>query len=489
MTRDPERPCTPASTHGADPSLRELLVAGAASVLASIFPRRHAEHELVILNGRVIDPESRLDAIRHLGIDDGRIAAVSAQELKGRRTIDARGLVVAPGFIDPISHGQDLENDRLQALDGVTTTLQMEMGVPSVDAWYREQAGQRILNYGAGTGHTQARQLVLGESGAATKVATEAEIAAMAELVEHDLAAGGLGVGFGLEYQPASTRWEVFEMFRVAGRFGATCHVHIRYGTLLEEQSYLTAIQEVLADSVAAGAPVHVVHVPSMALADTPRALAFIASAQRRGIDVTCDFYPYTAFGTGIETEVFAEGWQTRFGIDYGDLEWAKTHERLTAETFAEHRKEGGLVIAHAIPEAAVRAAVASPATMVGSDGALEEGVGHPRSSGTFARVLGNYVREERLLTLMQALEKMSLRQARRFERRCPEFRRKGRIRVGADADLAIFDAATVVDRATFERPAQTSVGFRHVLVGGVPVVADGRLVEDARPGRGLRAR
>ncbi len=467
-------------------SRREVLSASAAIAL---MPSWHADHDLVILNGRVIDPETGLDAVRHVGISGGTITALSKKELRGKRVIDAKGLVLAPGFIDPISHGQNLENDRLQALDGVTTKLQMESGAADVAAWYGEQEGKRILNFGAGAGHSHARRHVLGESeNLPNQVATDAQVAAMAEFVDKGLKAGGLGVGFGLEYNPGSTRWEVFEMFRVAGKYRASCHVHTRYGTLQEEESNLTAIQEVLANSVATGAPIHIVHVPSMALSNTPFALKLIELAQARGVDITCDFYPYTAFGTGIASEVFSEGWQKKFGITFSDLEWPSTHERLTAETFAKYRESGGGVIAHAIPEAAVRAAAASTATVVGSDGSLHNGVGHPRASGTFARVLGRYSREEGLLTLPHAIAKMTLRTARRFEHRCPGFKKKGRVQVGADADLVVFDAATVLDRATFAEPGLTSIGFHWVLVNGELVVREGALVDDARPGRGLRA-
>lgn len=467
---------------------RDFLRVGGLGATALAFPNvvlAQGDFDLVVLNGRVIDPESKLDGIRHLGIRGGRIAAVSSSELKGRKTIDARGLVVAPGFIDIIAHGHNLENDRVQLLDGVTTKLQMEAGALEVDKWYQEQAGNRMCNYGCAASHTQSRRHVMKDQDVAS---SDAQIAEMARLVNQGLKEGGLGVGFGLEYLPATSRWEVLEMFRVAGKYGASCHVHTRYGTLLEEQSNLTSLAEVLSASLVSGAPIHIVHVPSMALGNTQRALQVIEEAQAKGFDVTCDFYPYTAFGTGISSEVFDVGWQTKFGIDYKDLQWAKTNERLTKETFEKYRAEGGMVIAHAIPEAAVQAAVKSKATMVGSDGGLQNGVGHPRSAGTFCRALGHYSRDLGLLSLSDAIRKMTVMPAKRFEKRCPEFKRKGRIRVGSDADLAIFDPKTVIDKATFDKPALASVGMQWLLIEGREAVREGSLVEE-KLGKPLRAK
>lgn len=460
-----------------------------AATSLGLGPILHAEYDLVIANGRVIDPETGLDGTRFVGIRGNKIATVSKSAIRGRKMVDASGLVVAPGFIDPISHGQNLENDMVQIFDGVTTKLQLEGGVRDQDKWHKEQAGNRMCNYGAGVGHPTLRMEVMGnEHDAELSPSNVEQRTKMAELAREQLKKGALAIGFGFEYVPGTTRLEALEMFKVASQFGASCHCHIRYGTYDEEQSVFTAIEEVIALSVMTGAPLHIVHVPSMALGNTPDALRMIEMAQKRGVNLTCDFYPYTAFGTGISSEVFAEGWQHRFGIDYKDLEYAKTHERLTAETFEQYRKEGGMVIAHAIPETAVRAAVTSRATMIGSDGGLDKGVGHPRSAGTFARVIGRYCNEMKLLSLNEAIKKMTIMAAKRMEHRCPDFRHKGRIQSGADADIVVFDPSQVKDRSTFDQPALPSVGMHHVFVNGTSVVHNGIMTE-AKPGTGLKAK
>lgn len=471
---------------------RRDLISGALAGVASSrlgfnFLSAGTELDIAIVRGRVIDPETKLDSIRSVGIRAGKVVQVAKSELRAKRVIDAKGLVVSPGFIDPIAHGQDLENDILQVHDGVTTKLQTESGAADVSDWYRKQAKTRICNYGAGAGHGHARVAVLKErDDVVGRAATDQETGRICEHIDSNLAAGGISLGFGLEYRPATSRWEVLQAFKVASRYKASCHVHMRYGTLEDDTGAIAALQEVMATAMASGAPLHVVHVPSMALKNTSQALEFIRAAQARGFDITCDFYPYTAFGTAIDSEVFAEGWQQKFGIDYGDLEWAQTHERLTSESFAKYRAEGGFVIAHAIPEAAVRAAAASMA-LVGSDGRISDGVGHPRSAGTFARVLGKYCRDERLISLPDAIAKMTWRTARRFEARCPDFKRKGRIQVGCDADITIFDPARVIDRATFAEPSKKSAGIRHVIIGGRVVLDNGNLDESSR-GKPLRA-
>jgi dihydroorotase len=213
-----------------------------------------------------------------------------------------------------------------------------------------------------------------------------------------------------------------------------------------------------------------------------------ISAARARGMDVTTECYPYAAGMTTIESAIFDEGWREQMGIDYENLQWAATGERLTAESFARYRRTGGMVAVYSIPETIVQAAVAHPLTIIASDGILQNGKGHPRASGTYSRVLGRFVREARVLTLMEALRKMTLAPAQRLEHRVPAMKNKGRIRAGTDADLTIFDPERVIDQSTYEEPGKYSAGIQHVVVNGVPVVKDGRLQSKVLPGRAVRA-
>lgn len=213
-----------------------------------------------------------------------------------------------------------------------------------------------------------------------------------------------------------------------------------------------------------------------------------IGEAKSRKLDVTTECYPYIAGMTDIKSAIFDEGWQEVFGIDYKDLQWAATGERLTKETFEKYRQIGGMVAVFSMTEEIVTAAIKSPLTMIASDGILENGKGHPRTAGTYSRVLGRYVREQHALTLLEALTKMTLMPAQRLERRVPSMRNKGRIRVGADADLTIFDPQTISDQSTFQVPAQYSNGIKFVIVNGVVIVKDGQLQPSVHPGRPVRA-
>ena len=452
------------------------------------------EYDIVTLNGRVVDPESRQDAIRNIGITNGKIQAISEKSLRGRTTVQATGLVVSPGFIDLHSHGQDQENYRFKAMDGVTTALELEVGTGDVTPWYAQREGKALVNYGASVGHIPVRMAVMRDPGnflpsgdAAHKAASDSELTEIKRRIEQGLKQGALGVGFGINYTEAASHWEILEMFRVAGKYRAPCFVHMRYSGLKEPNNSVKALEEVLSATAITGAPLHVVHISSSGLRAAPLLLQMIGEAQSRGLDVTTECYPYTATQTNIEAAIYDEGWKEALGIDYKDLQWVATGERLTAESFARYRKTGGSVIGHAIPEEIARLSVASPLTMIASDGLMQNGKGHPRASGSYARVLGRYVRELKALTLMDALRKMTIMPAQRLERIAPMMKNKGRIRVGADADLTIFNAGLVIDKSTFEEPAQYSAGITHVLVGGVFVVRDGKLQTDVNPGRAIR--
>jgi dihydroorotase len=474
-----------------------LLVAAAALALAWTGPSLASEtYDIVILNGRVMDPESGLDAVRNVGVKGGKIVAISDQELKGTTTIDAKGLVVAPGFIDLHEHGQEPRNYEFQVHDGVTTSLELEVGTDNVDQWYAARAGKSLINFGVSVGHVPVRMKVMHDpndflpSGdAAHKKASAEQISEMEKELEKGLDRGALAVGMGIAYTEAATHDEIVRMFQVAVKHHAPVHVHLRYYGSKEPLTGMAGLEEVIAAAAATGAPLHVVHIVSTGLADTPQLIAMVEGAQKHGLDVTMECYPYTASSTRIETTNFDPGWQEARGITYGDLQWAATGERLTAESFERFRKQGGDVVIFGIPDSAVRAAIANPQVMIASDGMRISGPKvHPRGQGTFARVLGHYVREEKTLDLMTALRKMTLMPAQRLEKRAPVFKNKGRIRVGADADITVFDPNRIIDKATYEAPLQHSEGIDFVLVNGVSVVKSGQLLKEVFPGQAARA-
>jgi len=471
-----------------------IRVAAACLLLCAALAAAAQPFDLVVANGRVMDPESGLDAVRHVGIRGGKVEALSESPLQGREVIDAGGLVVAPGFINLHWHGTDPRSNYYEAMDGVTATFELEIGVADVDKWYEERAGRMPIHYGVAAGHAPVRMAVMGDPGAfvpagdaARKAATEEQIEAIAKGVERGLQRGAVGVGFGLAYTPAASRWEVLQMFRIAARYGAAGYVHIRGASSAGSADREQGLLEVIALSAVSGAPVHVAHINSSAQEAVTRMLGIIEEARARGVDVSTEAYPYTAGMTRIESFLF-DAWTDKPEQEYRKLQWVLTGERLTRDTFHSYRKQGGYVLIHANTEERVRTAIAHPLTMIASDGFDVDPPSHPRSAATYSRVLGRYAREQGALTLMQALRKMTLMPAQRLERRAPAMRDKGRVRPGADADLAIFDPAAIRDVATYENPVQYSQGMRYVLVNGRFVVRDGKVVEGATPGRPVRA-
>jgi N-acyl-D-aspartate/D-glutamate deacylase len=277
-------------------------------------------------------------------------------------------------------------------------------------------------------------------------------------------------------------------MFRSAARYHAPVFVHTRATGAREPGSSIESYLEVIGASAITGAPVHIVHLNSTSLDQTPRTLALVEESRRHGIDVTAEAYPYSASMTELASPLldkFANGPDSVFG----KMMLVRTGERLTRESFRANRKPRELVVLFLNTPEMEALAVVSPLTLIASDGILIDGKGHPRTAGTSGRALGYYVRESGKLSLQQAITKLTLLPARRLEGIAPMMKNKGRIRVGADADLTVFDPATVADRSTYQQPALPSTGFRYVIVNGIPVVADGALQEGVFPGRGVRAK
>jgi N-acyl-D-aspartate/D-glutamate deacylase len=418
--------------------------------------------------------------------------------------VSAKGMVVAPGFIDLHQHAHDLESQRLKVLDGVTTALELEIGVPDVAAFLKDMQGQALINYGTSASHPAARARVFGEplpaetphahpvtpvlvpkSGAATdRPATPEQIDAMRKQLNAELDAGGLAIGMGLQYTPGATRHEVLEMFRLAAERHVAVYTHVRSTGQMEPGSAVESISEVIGASAITGAPLHIVHINSSCLKDSMECLEMVEGARAHGLDVTTEAYPYIAGMTYINSALFNPGWREKLGIDYKDLVLPDTGEHLTKERFEELHASSAphVVLIFANTQEMVDKIIPHPLVMIASDGEKS----HPRNAGTYSRILRQYVREKGTVTLMDAIRKMSFMPAQMLERSTPAPLKKGRLQEGADADIVLFDPLTVTDRSTFEKPMEASAGIHYVVVEGTLVVDAGKIVPNVFPGKAL---
>jgi len=456
-------------------------------------------HDLVVAGGRLVDPANGIDGIRHLGIDDGTVTEVSDSPLSGRDVIDATGRVVCPGFVDLHTHTPTDLGAYLAVRSGITTALELEAGAYPTSAYAVDQVGRSPIHFGASTGHFAVRAKVVEDAdepcmvhsgrtfraGKAFVVPGSGEqLAEMARRLHEGLDAGGLGIGLLLDYMSRAIDPDELRMIgEVAAERSAPIWVHVRRGAAGDP----AGLDEMIDLSRGTGAPVHVCHINASAMGAVDEWLRRIEAANADGADVTYEMFVHTAGSTGIGVHAFRTDWQERFAITYGDIQVAATGEWLTEETFTRLQEEdrSATVIHHYMKEEWIRRGLVADDMIIATD-AMPcfdlETRSVPNGAGTHARILGRYVRDEDLLGLAEAVAKMAWYPAQRLEEIAPHFARKGRLGVGCDADLVVFDATTIEDRATYLEPYLEAVGVDHVVVAGMPVIRDGGF-GDARPG------
>ncbi len=485
--------------------MKKIFTAICIVLSLTTFTQSNIMYDVVLKGGRVIDPETKLDAIKNVGIVNNRIAQISSEPLQGKEIINVSGLVVAPGFIDLHIHGRSNVEQEYQLHDGVTTALELEWGIEHLGKWYESRKGKALINYGASVNWPFERFKAIGKYQNAVDsllqmtLKGEANIGAMtntilraaAETITLDalnqtlanitasLSEGGIGIGAPIGYLPKTNPNEMFQVYKLAGELQALVFSHVR-------QPDIISIQEAIAVAVLTNAPLHIVHINSMSLGNIGLSLEMVSAANKKGFDISTELYPYTAGSTGLQSAMFDDGWQQRLDISYGDLQWVATGERLTKETFDTYRKTGGVVILHVMKPEWIKTGIAAPGVMIASDGMTYAKLAHPRTAGTFSRVLGKYVREDKVINLNTAIEKMTLLPAKRLENIAPMMRFKGRIQVGADADITIFNPNTIIDKATFEKGLEFSAGIEYVMVNGNFILKNGKTVANVFPGQAV---
>ncbi|MFC1831984.1 amidohydrolase family protein [Thermodesulfobacteriota bacterium] len=491
-----------------------------------------SEYDLVISNGRVMDPETSYDDIANVGIKDGTIAVITKNEINGKETIDASGHVVAPGFIDIHAHGQNIGDYRMQAMQGVTTMLELESGVVPIADWYDHQSQKNLpINYGAAAGWTYARIATFtGTKPEATvkyfqdaqglmdwkmNIATPEQQEQILKLVEQGLDEGALGIGINAGYAPGYGQKEYFALAKLAAKRDVATFTHVRYASNMEPKSSFEAVKEVIANAAITGAHMHVCHINSTSLKDIHSTLALIDNAFENNINISVGAYPWGAASTVVGAAMFSgEGWRERMGSTAENFQLGT--KRMTEDQLNDYQKNnpGTFITWHFLDEsnpedlALLDASVLHPRILVESDEMFwmfmdkhnhiinydgdewplpKDTFSHPRSNGTFAKILRSYVRERKLMTMQEALGKMTLMPAQTLEDFVPQMKKKGRLQEGMDADIVIFDPETISDVGTYQAPNQPAVGVQSLLVNGTLVIADSELILDASPGQPIR--
>lgn len=495
-------------------------------------PVMASAYDIVITGGRVIDPETGLDEIRNVAIDGDQIVEISESQLDGDVVIDAKGHVVAPGFIDIHAHGQNIGDYRMQAMQGVTTMLELESGVLPISQWYEAQSKKNLpLNYGAAAGWTYARIATFTNTQPEAtasyfqdaqklndwkmNIATPEQQEKILGLVSRGLDEGGLGIGINAGYAPGYGRKEYFALAELAAERDVATYTHVRYASNMEPKSSFEAVQELIANSAITGAHMHLCHINSTSLKDIDSIMELVDGAFERDINISVGAYPWGAASTVVGAAMFSgEGWPERMGSTAHSFQLGL--ERMTDEQLADYQKNkpGTFIVWHFLDEndpgdlAMLDTSILHPNILIESDemfwmfmddkghvenydgGAwpLPEGAfSHPRSNGTFAKILRSYVRERGLMSLSEAIRKMSLMPAQTLEGFVPQMKKKGRLQVGMDADIVVFDPETIRDVGTYEDPNHPAEGVQTLLVNGQLVVANGELMIDAAPGRPIR--
>nr|WP_281254256.1 amidohydrolase family protein [Mumia flava] len=489
-----------------------------------------AAMDTLLRGARVIDPGTTFDGDADVLVRDGRIAALGPDLAvpDGADVLDVAGLVVGPGFVDLHSHVHSIAGQRLQAMDGVTTALDLEAGLMPVAAAYANAAREgRPLNYGFSASWGTARaQAHLGiepdarfETGLALlgepqwqRSSSPRELAHWLSLLERELGDGALGIGILLGYAPRTDPAELTAVARLAASAGAPTYTHVRELVEADPTTPVDGSEELMIAAAETGAAMHHCHVNSTSRRHVDRVLAMLDRSRASGSRMTVEAYPYGAGSTGVGAYFLAPERLGAWGIGPSSIVMVETGERIENETrlreirasdpgaeciveFLDERDPADREVLHqalAFPDAIV-ASDAMPLMWGGGvldtrDWPLPPGAGtHPRTSGTFAKSLRTMVRETGTWTWLEAFRRCSFLPARVLDEVAPGAAAKGHLGIGADADLVVLDPDRISDAATYLDATRPSVGVQHLLVGGVPVVRDGDLLTDAYPGKALR--